>query len=132
MEEQRKSDEEKKQSELKKEWKRGRNGKHFPPLNSRFAKESKLEAFHRIVGLVGEQFMEPLLDKDPDGSSDQCDEKTGYPEGVYNDSYPGLLEGRCREIRDGRVDKVSVDCKMGDLCRELHKDVVGQILGLLL
>ena len=79
MEEQHKSNEEKKQSELQKEWKRGRNGEHLPLLNSRFAKESKLEAFHRVVSLVGEQFMEPLLDKDTDGSRDECDEKTRYP-----------------------------------------------------
>ena len=53
--------------------------------------------------------MEPLLDKDAKGGSDKCDEETQDPKSVDGNIDCGLLERWRGEIRNGGVEKVSID-----------------------
>ena len=76
--------------------------------------------------------MEPLLDEDTEGSCDECDEETQYPEGVDSGGKLRSLERRNIENWDGRVDKVSVDSQVGCLINELHEENIGEIFRLLL
>ena len=76
--------------------------------------------------------MEPLLDKDTEGSGDKCDEKTQDPECVDSGGSSRCHERRDIEDRDCRVDEISVDGQVGCLVDELHEEDVGQVFGLLL
>ena len=53
--------------------------------------------------------MEPLLDKDTEGSGDERDEKTQDPKCVDSGGNSRCLERREVEDWDGRVDEISVD-----------------------
>ena len=76
--------------------------------------------------------MEPLFHEDADGGGDECDEETQYPKGVDNGIDSRFLKGWRSEIRESRIDEVSVDGKVGYLDGELHENMVGEIFGLLL
>ena len=76
--------------------------------------------------------MEPLLNEDSEGSSDECDEKTQNPKSVDNNYNSRFLKGWSGEIRDSRVREVPVDREMGNLDGDLHENMICQVLGLLL
>ena len=64
------------------------------------------------MGLIGQDFMEPLLDEDTEGSCNERNEQTQDPEGVDNGGNPRFLERRNIEYRNGRVDEVSVNSQV--------------------
>ena len=76
--------------------------------------------------------MEPLLDEDTEGSGNECDEETQYPEGVNNRRNPRSVERRNIEHRDGRVDEVPIDSQVGCLIDELDEENICEVLRLLL
>ena len=73
--------------------------------------------------------MEPLLDKDTEGSGDERDEKTQDPKCVDNGGNSRYLERRDVEGRDCRVDEISVDGQVGCLVDELYEEDVGRSSG---
>ena len=76
--------------------------------------------------------MEPLLDKDTEGSGDERDEKTQDPKCVDSGGNSRCRERRDIEDQDCRVDEISVNGQVGCLVDELHEEDVGQVFGLLL
>ena len=76
--------------------------------------------------------MEPLLDEDTEGSSDECDEETQDPECIDSGGNSRCLERRDVEDWDGRVDEVPTDGEVGRLVDELHEKNIGEIFRLLL
>ena len=76
--------------------------------------------------------MEPLLDEDTEGSGNECDEETQYPEGVNNRKNPRSVERRNIEQRDSRVDEIPIDGEVGRLVDELHEENIGKVFRLLL
>ena len=76
--------------------------------------------------------MEPLLDEDTEGGSNECNEQTQYPKGIDRGGDSRCLERWDIENRDGRVDEVSVDRQVRRLIDELDEENIGEIFGLLL
>ena len=76
--------------------------------------------------------MEPLLDKDTEGSGDERNEETQDPECVDSGGNSRCLERRDVEDRDGRVDEIPTNGKVGRLVEELHEENIGEIFRLLL
>ena len=76
--------------------------------------------------------MEPLLDEDTEGSSNECNKQTQYPKGVDGGGDSRYLERWDIENWDGRVDEVPIDSQVGRLIDELNKENIGEIFRLLL
>ena len=76
--------------------------------------------------------MEPLLDEDTEGSGNECNKQTQYPQGVDSRRNPRCLERWNIENRDGRVDEVPIDSQVGRLIDELDKENIGKVFRLLL
>ena len=76
--------------------------------------------------------MEPLLNEDTEGSGNECNKQTQYPQGIDSGG-----DSRCRERWDienwdSGVDKVPIDGEVGCLIDELDEENIGEIFGLLL
>ena len=84
------------------------------------------------MGLIGQDFMEPLLDEDTEGSGDERNEEAQDPEGVDSGIDSGCLERRNVEHRDSRVDEIPIDGEVGRLVDELHEKNIGEVFRLLL
>ena len=76
--------------------------------------------------------MEPLLDEDTEGSGNECNKQTQYPKGIDSGGKSRCLERWDIENRNGRVDEVPIDSKVGRLIDELDDENIGEIFGLLL
>ena len=76
--------------------------------------------------------MEPLLDKDTEGSSNECNKQTQHPKGIDSGGDSRCLERWDIENWDGRVDEVPTDGQVGRLVDELHEENIGKVFRLLL
>ena len=76
--------------------------------------------------------MEPLLDEDTEGSSNECNKQTQYPKGVDGGGDSRYLERWDIENWDGRVDEVSVDRQVRRLIDELDEENISEVFRLLL
>ena len=76
--------------------------------------------------------MEPLFDEDTEGSGNECNEQTQYPQGIDSGGNSRCLERWDIENWDSRVDKVPIDGEVGCLIDELDEENVCEIFGLLL
>ena len=76
--------------------------------------------------------MEPLFHENAEGCGYEGDYEAEEPERVDGNSVSGCLEGWRGEVWHSRVDEVSVDSEARDLSRKLHKNLVCEILRLLL
>ena len=76
--------------------------------------------------------MEPLFDEDTEGSGNECNKQTQYPQGVDSRGDSRCLERWDIENWDSGVDKVPVDGEVGCLIDKLDEENIGEIFGLLL
>ena len=76
--------------------------------------------------------MEPLLDEDTEGSSNECNKQTQYPKGVDSRRKYRRLERWNAGNWGGRVDEVATDGEVGRLVDELHEENIGKVFRLLL
>ena len=76
--------------------------------------------------------MEPLLNEDTEGSSNECNKQTQYPKGIDSGGNSRCLERWNIENRDGRVDEVPTDGEVGCLVDYLYEENIGKLFRLLL
>ena len=76
--------------------------------------------------------MEPLFDEDPEGSGNECNKQTQYPQGIDSGGDSRCLERRDIENWDSRVDEIPIDGEVGRLVDELDEENIGEVFGLLL
>ena len=73
-----------------------------------------------------------MLDEDTEGSGNECNKQTQYPQGIDSGGDSRCLERWDIENWDSRVDKVPIDGEMGRLVDALHEKNIGEIFRLLL
>ena len=76
--------------------------------------------------------MKPLFDEYAERCGDEGDYKTQEPQDVDEDRVTRLLKGWRGEVRHGRVNKLSIDCKTRNLSRKMYENLVRKFFWLLL